>query len=389
MKICRIANPFPDKDQIKGDLGPNYYYLSKYAVEKGIDVHMVCGRTAGQKKYEEIDGIKIHRVSPLTNRRSYLYGEFAKKSFEKVKELKPDLIHGHTSIHFGCIRNRRKIDAPIITHYHGILDAYKHMDYLPLSCDIKTAVLYRLMIRSYFYENKYVQSKSDYIIAVSKAGADSIKKYLPDAKIEVVYNGVDINIFKHVESDIKQQLNADYLLLYVGRPMPLKGIQYLLQATKELNKKFDNLKVLLLGVDRPDSKVFCDWLRSIAKRHDLDNIIFSKGVSYSELPKYYSAADCFVLPSLAEGLGKVILEAECCSCPVVAADAGGISEIMNGKTGILCKPRDSQDLADKIMGVLITKKRFNGRKFAKKFSWEKSSSDIVDLYSRIIEGINE
>jgi len=96
MKICRISNPFPAKEKIKGDLGPNYYYLSKFTADMGFDVHVITGRENGQSPYEEIDGIKIHRVAPLINRRSYLFGEFARKCFEKVNEIKPDLIHGHT-----------------------------------------------------------------------------------------------------------------------------------------------------------------------------------------------------------------------------------------------------------------------------------------------------
>jgi len=384
MKICRIVNSFQNKDQIKGDLGPNYYYLSKYAVEKGFDVHVVCGRTAGQEKYEDIDGIKIHRVSPLTNRRSYLYGEFAKKSFEKVKELKPDLVHGHTSIHFGCIRNRRKIDAPIITHFHTVLDAYKLMDYLPTSYNPKEAIIYRLMTMSYFPEYKYLLNNSDNIIAVSEYCANSIRKYLPDAKIKVIYNGVDTSIFKPVKSDIKEQLNADHLILYVGRAVPWKGIQYLLKATVELNKKFDNLKVLLLGVERPDTKIFCDWLKDIAKKNNLDNVIFSEPVPYTELPKYYSAADCFVLPSYPEALGKVILEAQACSCPVVATNWGGIPEIVDKKSGLLFEPKSSSDLPEKISRVLKDKDEF-GIKSVQVQSWEITAEELQKYYYYSIE----
>jgi len=387
MKICRIVNSFPSKNQIKGDLGPNYYYLSKYAVEKGIDVHVVCGRAAGQEKYEEIDGIKVHRVSPIKNRRSYLYGEFAKKSFEKVKELKPDLIHGHTSIHLGCTRNRRKIDAPIITHFHTVLNAYKLMDYLPISYNPRDAIIYRLMTMSYFPEYKYLLNNSDYIVAVSEYCANSIKKYIPNAKIKVIYNGVDPTIFKPIRSDIKKQLNADHLILYVGRAVPWKGIQYLLEATKELNKKFEGLKVLLLGVERPDTKIFCDWLKDIAKKNELDNVIFSKPVPYAELPKYYSAADCFVLPSYPEALGKVILEAQACGCPVVATNGGGIPEILDEGCGLTFKHRNAQDLEDKISIILNNKEQFRGG-IGKEFSWAQSADYIIKYYESILRLYN-
>lgn len=384
MKICRIASPFPGKKQIRGDLGPNYYYLSKYTADAGYDVHVICGRTEGQPEFEEIEGVQVHRVAPLTNRRNYLYGEFARRCFGKVKEIEPDLIHAHTSIHFGCMWNKRKIDAPIITHFHTVLDAYKDMDYLPFSFDPKTALMDRLVTRSYFYENKYVLRKSDYIISVSKYCAESIKRYIPNAKIKVIYNGVDPLVFKNVESDIKEKLNAEHLILYVGRPAPWKGIQYLLEAAKTLNKEFKGLKVLLLGVDRPDSQVYLGWLRDIANKYGLDNVIFSKPVLYEELSAYYSAADCLVLPSYPEALGKVILEALACGTPIVATDGGGIPEILKGTGNILVQKRNSVDLCDKIKYVLNRKVRIRNVKIV---SWADSSEEIIKFYDELVNSV--
>jgi len=376
---------FPSGEQIKGDLAPNYYYLSKYTVDEGYDVHIVCGRKAGEKKYEEIDGIKIHRVAKINNRRSYLYGDFAKESFKKIKEIKPDIIHGHTTIHFACVWNKEKIgNTMVLTHFHSALDSYKHIDYLPIFFNIKEALAYRFAMWSYFHENKLVLKKSNYIIAVSRTSAKSIKSYIPEARISVIYNGFDPKLFRRVESDIKERLNADYLLLYVGRPMPGKGIQYLLRAIPELNKRFNGLKVLLLGVEREDSKIFCEWLRSIAKKLELNNVVFSKGVPQKEMPKYYSAADCFVLPTLSEGLSKVLLEAQACSCPVVATNIGSNREIVSKKGGLLCKPRSVEDLREKITFVLENKRKFDGRKSVGRFTWNRCAEKIIDLYRNLV-----
>lgn len=380
MKICRIANPFPTIYQIKGDLGPNYYYLSKYTADRGFDVHVITGRENGQSVYEEIDGIKIHRVAPLKNRRSYLFGEFAGKCFEKVNEIKPDLIHGHTSVHFGCLWNKRKIKAPIITHFHTVLDAYKYMDYLPFSFDPKTAVIDRLVTRSYFYENRYVLSKSDYIIAVSKYCAESIKRYVPNATVKVIYNGINFSTFKYIESNIKEKINAKYLILYVGRPVPWKGIQYLLKATEELNKEFKGLKVLLIGVDRPDSQIYLRWLKKISEKYELVDVIFSKPVNYAELPVYYYAADCFVLPSYPDASPKVIYEALACGTPIVATNSGGIPELIEGTENLLVRPKDSNDLANKLKYILSEN---NIARETKVFTWEHSANEIIKLYEEI------
>jgi len=376
------------QDVTKGDIGPLYYYQSKHMAEMGYDMHIVCGRSEGQKSYENIEGIHVHRVSPITNRRSYLFGDFAKESVSKIKEINPDIIHGDTSIHFGCIWNRRKLSAPIISQPHSLLDAHKHMDYLPFSYNPREAMLYRIMIRSYFYENKYVLGNSDHIIAVSKASADSIKRYIHDVDIRVVYNGYNPLLFKFTPSNIKEKLDVGRLVLYAGRPAPWKGIQYLLEATKILNAEFDDIKLLLLNVVRDDMEIYYKWLMDIAVKNDLKNVIFSKGVPYLDLPKYYSAADCFVLPSLVENCSLSLLEAQGCGCPVVAADAGGTPEIVGKESGLLCKPRSPYDLAEKISVVLKNKEKFDGRRFVKHFTWERSAKEISNYYMDVLGGEN-
>ncbi|MDI6860236.1 MAG: glycosyltransferase family 4 protein [Methanocellales archaeon] len=380
MKICRIVDKFPSKNEIIGDLEPNYYYLSKFAVEKGYDVHVVCGRMENQYEYGEIDGIRVHRICGIRNLRSILYGEFAKKCVEKVREIDPDIVHGHQVFHIGCIRNKKKLNMPIITHLHHMIDMYKHMDYLPISYDPKTAIYDRLIARYYFIQNKYLLKNSDYIIAVSKASTDLMKKYLPDKKIRVIYNGVDPEVFHHVDSDVKEQLDAKYLILFVGRPVPWKGIQYLLEATKKLNKEFKGLKILLLGVDRPDSQIYLRWLKDLSKKHGLDNVVYSKPVPYAEMLKYYSAADCFVLPSYPDPSPKVIYEALACGTPIVATNGGGIPELVTPEHGLLFEPRNVADLTNKIDNVLKHKGKFGK---VKVHSWEESAESVVNLYDEI------
>lgn len=374
MRICRIVDRFPSSKRIKGDLAPNYYYFSKLTVEKGFEVHVICSRSEGEKKFEEIDGIKVHRVCQI---RKYMdiFGSFAKKVYEKVKEIKPDIVHGHQNFHFGCLIGKHKLNSKIITHYHGILDAYKYADFLPFSYNFKRALYDRMIARYYFYETKFILKRSDHIIAVSNASKKHIEKYLRKP-ISVVYNGVDPSIFKPIKSDIKEQLNADYLILYVGRAVPWKGIQYLLRAANEF--KDSNFKVLLLGVIRGDyPDIYVKWLKDLAKRLNLKNVIFSKQVPYSEMPRYYSAADCLVLPSYPEAFAKVVCEALACGTPVVATNGGGIPELLAGtkSESLLFKHRDFKELAEKIRIVFE-----NPFRDLKVFSWDESVKKIVEVY---------
>jgi len=383
MRICRVVNNFKDISECTGDITPLFYHQSRYLVKMGYDVHIVCGRSKDQREYEIIDGIHVHRVAPIINRRSYLYGEFAQKCFAKVKELDPEIIHGDTSVHFGCVWNKRKLLAPIITQPHAILDAYKYMDYLPLSYNLKEALMYGAMVKSYFYENKYILNNSNYIIAVSNACKDSIKRYVDTDFITVIHNGVDMDGFRKIKVERKLSVDIDNIILFTGRPVPLKGIQYLIEATKRLNRDFESLNVLLVGTNRKDMPLFSSWILDCIKKSKLINILPLSEAKQNELKYYYSVANCFVLPSTTEACSLSLLEAQSCECPIVASDVGGNPEMLGDESGLLFKSKDSNDLYEKISFVLNHKNGFDGREFVKDFTWEKSAEKLSKLYEEI------
>ena len=99
-------------------------------------------------------------------------------------------------------------------------------------------------------------------------------KYFPRKSVRVVYNGVELERFRRVKSDLKEFYDSDELILFVGRPVPWKGIQYILHAMPQLNRKHKNLKCLLLGVKREEGYygTYYRWLNSIAQDLRLENV---------------------------------------------------------------------------------------------------------------------
>ena len=158
----------------------------------------------------------------------------------------------------------------------------------------------------------------------------------------------------------------------------------------QLNEMHEDLKCLLVGVKRDEGyyRAYYRWLRSIAENLRLENVIFLETVPYFALPKYYSAADCLVIPSYPEPApSKVLLEGQACSCPIVATNGGGIPEIFDRESGLLFKPRNVQDLVDKIERVLRNPDRFRGgRELVREAaSWEKSIKDIIECYDLLLD----
>jgi glycosyltransferase involved in cell wall biosynthesis len=104
----------------------------------------------------------------------------------------------------------------------------------------------------------------------------------------------------------------------------------------------------------------------------------------------YNCADVFVLPSIQEGQGIVLLEAQATAKPVVAFDVGGISEaVLDKETGLLTKP-NSSELADAVMTLLASwslreKMGSSGRKFiADNFSWDVCSQKLFQVYEEAL-----
>lgn len=391
MKVCRIVDRFLAGREIFGGLEPNWYYYSKLSVDMGIDVHVICCRLKGQPKEEDVEGIKVHRVSSRLGYRSSLYGDFAKQCFKTIKEIKPNLIHGHNAFHISAVMQRKKINIPILTHLHGSLDLDLHVDRIPFGYDFRRALRDSVSFFHSTWKKKFVTRNSDLIIANSKYTADSVQRYFPEKPVRVIYNGVDLKRFRPVDTDLKDLYEADRLLLYVGRPVPWKGIQYLIQAIPELNKAYDSLKCILVGVKRDEEyyRPYYGWLRSIAESLRLQNVLFLEKMPYFDLPKYYSAADCLIIPSYPEPApSKVLLEGQACSCPISATNGGGIPEIFSQESGLLFEPKNVKDLANKTMAILENPEKFRGgRKLVrKKATWEKCVQDIVDCYDLLING---
>jgi glycosyltransferase involved in cell wall biosynthesis len=128
-----------------------------------------------------------------------------------------------------------------------------------------------------------------------------------------------------------------------------------------------------------------------------EHVIFIDEVPQEELVAFYSMADIFVLPSIVnengetEGLGVVMLEAMACELPVIASNVGGIPDIIrNGETGLLVRPKDPQEISQKIITILTDEKLRralieNGRDVIDAtFSWEVVSNNFMNLYRDVL-----
>ncbi|MDD4862116.1 MAG: glycosyltransferase family 4 protein, partial [Smithellaceae bacterium] len=178
-----------------------------------------------------------------------------------------------------------------------------------------------------FFAKKVLRS-ADKIRAVADYLVLKSKKYAPDKPYFIFPTFTDLNDFL-AEKDI--QFNSE--ILFVGRNDRVKGIPYLVEAFELIKKDFPGFKLSLVGEGLPEGKLPLTEVRNRMKN-----------------------CYCLVLPSITEGLPRVILEAMALAKPVVASQVGGIPDLVkDGVTGFLFEAGNVKKLAEKLRILLSNK----------------------------------
>jgi D-inositol-3-phosphate glycosyltransferase len=180
-------------------------------------------------------------------------------------------------------------------------------------------------------------------------------------RIEVVAPGVDHAFFSPGDQRGARQALAPLgladhpVLLFVGRIQPLKGVDVAVRALDELSVAHPDAMLVIVGgasgVDGPAEQARVR--RLVDELGLVDRVRFVDPQPHHLLSTYYRAADACVVPSRSESFGLVALEAAACGTPVVAADVGGLSTLVDhGRSGLLVDSRDPADYAEALAFVL-------------------------------------
>ncbi len=196
--------------------------------------------------------------------------------------------------------------------------------------------------------DKYIFSKPNcnLIIANSYLVKNQlISKFLiPEEKIHVLYNGVDLENYTLIDSN-QNPKDCTVHLLFVGNDFRRKGLEYVLKALRHLKQKTP-IACTLTVVGRGNKSKYV----KLAHQLQVEGQISFKGFS-TEVIRYYHRADLLVLPSLYDPFANVCLEAMACGVPVVTTESNGASEIIEeGINGYILKPQ--MPLDDQIVDII-------------------------------------
>jgi glycosyltransferase involved in cell wall biosynthesis len=291
-------------------------------------------------------GVRVFTIPSLVRRLSLKNDLLAFVSiYRLLKRIKPHIVHTHTS-KAGVLGRVAAYLAgiPIIVHTpHG------HIFHSYYGCIVTKMIVFVERILSLMTDkiNALTDRERDEHL---ECGIASTNKYI------IIHSGVMLQQIMNKDIDVetgKKKLGIPQnsnVIGAVGRLVPVKGHKYLVSAAKKITKEFDNTVLVFVGDGYLESKLE----RQAESLGIRNNIIFAGW--RSDVIDVLDLFDILVLPSLNEGMGKVLIEGMALGKPIVASSVGGIIDLVkNGDNGILVPPRDPDGLSDAILRLIRNK----------------------------------
>ena len=238
----------------------------------------------------------------------------------------------------------------------------------------------------------FVMRRSDVVVAVSNTMKEGFikKAKLSRTKIKVIYNFVDTKIFSPRYGKVWKKKNRlkGPIVLYVGKLTETKGVSYLIRSIPYVAKEIPNVNFVFVGGSYYGKKDN-PYLDMIDKLEIKNNVFFVGPVNEKELPLIYSSADVFVLPSMREAFGLVVVEALSSGVPVIVSKLQVFNEILNNEVGFYVPRNSPKHIACAIIKLLkdnnVRKKMSkNAKKRAIKFDKIKQIKKYKILYESLL-----
>jgi glycosyltransferase involved in cell wall biosynthesis len=246
--------------------------------------------------------------------------------------------HQYTPFFYGMAARMRGARRPILFTEHG-----RHQPDYPR--------------RKRMLANRLFLSRRDRVVAVGHAVRRALidNEGIPDRRIDVIYNGVDVAHFANLHEfrpELRQELGLsddDFAIVQVARLDYLKDHLTAIRCMARVARENPRVRLLLAG-DGPERA----QLEFEVNRLNLSETVRFLGLR-KDVDRLLHAADLFLLTSVSEGIPLTVIEAMAARLPVVATDVGGMSEIvLNDVTGLLAPAKDDASLADRVLQLSRT-----------------------------------
>lgn len=296
--------------------------------KKGHEVFIVTVN-ADNMSYKYENENKIIRIPgiPIGIFDYRLTGIYPLRAIEKIRKWNLDIIHSHTEFGVGTFARiiAKQFNIPLIHTYHTMYEDYVH--YITKGYFNKSSKKIVEYLTK-FYCDKTV---TELIVPTKKAYDLFKQKYQVERNVHIIPTGIEVERFykekfsKEKVEALKKKLQiepTDFVILFVGRMGKEKSVDFLIDAQKDIVKKYKNAKFILIG-DGPYLETFQKQAQKIKQ-----NVLFLGKIPWEEIAIYYQIASVFVTASKTETQGLTIIEAMAASVPVVAVEDESFSNII-------------------------------------------------------------
>ncbi len=288
----------------------------------------------------------------------------------QLKKFKPDLIHvvNPAILGLGGIYYAKKLRIPLVASYHTHLPKYlEHYGLGRLE-----GVLWFLLRQAHNRARLNLCTSSAMVNTLTDHGIRNTDLWQRGVDTETFHPSLEHG---EMRSRLTQGHPEDPLLLYVGR----LGAEKEIDRIKPILQSIPNARLALVG-DGPNRA-------NLEKHFAGTNTHFVGYLAGKELGSAYASSDAFIFPSRTETLGLVLLEAMAAGCPVVAANSGGIPDIVTpGENGYLFDPQDESGAikaTQQLLGDAQQRSylRQNARQEAERWSWSAATQQLTNYYA--------
>jgi len=355
-----------------------------------VGITVYSGTKKGFKKSTKVDGFDVvpcfstDVLFPLDN---WFFNHSLSTSGSAIEAA---VYEAHNASGYGFLKSlrKRKREARFVQTVHGVLaDEYLQTQASGQLSPREKAANF-LMWQLSRLEGESARN-ANLVVTVSNYSAERASQLynVNEAKIRVVPNGVDPEKFKPAANNVKLKrslgLGDAQIVLFVGRLIPRKGLHFLVEAARSVVKERGDVMFVIVG-DGPLRKNLTVHLASLGLSR---NFLFLGDVKENLLPSLYNCADVFAFPSLQEGQGIALLEAQASAKPVVAFNVGGVNEaVQEGESGLLVQRGNNDELAEAILKLLSDpslRMRMGavGREFVlANYTWDICAEKMLKVY---------
>ena len=387
MKILMLTWEYPPR--IVGGISRVVYDLSHKLIQEGHDITVITYRDGNVPYVEDDAGVKVYRVDNyMISSNNFIdwilqlnFNMIAKAGEIIAEQGNFDIIHAHDWLVASAAKTLKyAYNTPIVSTIHAT-EAGRNSG-------ISTPE------QKYINDTEWMLTyESSEVIVNSNYMKNELQRLfgLPYEKINVIPNGVDLNLYDNIERDYdfrrRYAMDNEKIILFIGRLVYEKGIQNLIAAMPKILSSYNDAKLVIAGKGGMISE-----LRAQVNALGLSEKVYFTGyLAGKDVKKMYKCADVAVFPSTYEPFGIVAIEAMLSGNPIVVSDVGGLNEIVDhGINGMKSYCGNANSLADSILTLLYDKNlvatctKNAKEKVRLKYNWAKIAEDTHFTYQKAI-----